>query len=191
MPVTCPTCQKQLANRRSLSTHKSRYHRNVERKSLSQIDNESQTDESESNKSYDTNTDEHAPPRSDYEIDESCLDDAIELAKRTETTCRQERTKQIKNANERTISIKNSMSHVKLIKLLCKGVLDGTIPLKHHHVVALKAIRGFVRKIAFAKIRNVKCYIEKEIGRDARCGDSNLKKLLRIVLPIIPSLFSE
>ena len=63
MPVTCPTCQKQLANRRSLSTHKSRYHRNVERKSVPQIDNESRTDESESSgKSYDVGVDQHDAP---------------------------------------------------------------------------------------------------------------------------------
>lgn len=88
-----------------------------------------------------------------------------------------------------SINLENAENHVKLIKLLCKSVLDGTIQLQPQHVDVLKPHRKFVRKIAQGRIKNVKAIVQKEALRIKQTRRSVLKTVLETVIPIIPSLF--
>ena len=83
----------------------------------------------------------------------------------------------------------NAVSHAKLIKLLGKAVLDGTIQLQPQHVAVLKPHGKFIRKIAYGRIKDVKATIKKEAKRIKHTGGSILKTVLETVLPILPALF--
>ena len=94
-----------------------------------------------------------------------------------------------RNPKTRPTTITNAADHAKLIKLLGKAVLDGTIQLQPQHVAILKPHGKFIRKIAHGRIKDVKATIRKEVRRAKQKGGSILKKVLDIVLPILPTLF--
>lgn len=89
----------------------------------------------------------------------------------------------------KSINLANAEKHAKLIKLLSKAILDGTIQLQSKHVRVLKPHGNFVRKIAHGKIKDVKVIIQKEARTIKKTGGSVLKTVLETVLSILPSLF--
>ena len=88
------------------------------------------------------------------------------------------------------INLTNAEKHVKLIKLLCKAVLNGTIQIQSQHVNILKPHGNFVRKIAEGGIKDVKAIIQKEALASKKTGRSVLKTFLETIIPILPSLFN-
>ena len=74
------------------------------------------------------------------------------------------------------------IDHVKLIKLLCKSLLNGTIPIEDQHVAILKPHAEFVRKVAHGEI--------KEIKKAIQDGGSIIQTVLKTVLPIISALIN-
>ena len=95
-----------------------------------------------------------------------------------------------KKRNEsKTINITNAANHAKLIKLLGKAVLDGTIQLQPQHVTVLKPHAKFIRKIAHGRIKDVKATIQNESRKLKQTGLSVLKTVLETVFPILPTLF--
>ena len=96
-------------------------------------------------------------------------------------------------ASKRTpkgINLTNAEKHVKLIKLLCKAVLNGTIQMQPQHVDILKPHGKFVRSIAEGGIKDGKVIIQKEVRRTKKTGGSVLKTFLETIIPILPSLFN-
>ena len=89
----------------------------------------------------------------------------------------------------KTINLKYAADHTKLIKLLCRTVLDGTIRLSPHHVAGLKPHGDFIRKIAYGEIKYVKLLIRKEARRTSQKRGPILKTVLETVRPILPDLF--
>ena len=88
------------------------------------------------------------------------------------------------------INLVNAEKHVKLIKLLCKAVLNGTIQMQPQHVAILKPHRNFVCNIAEGGIKDVKAIIQKEALASKKTGRSVLKTFLETIIPILPSLFN-
>ena len=88
------------------------------------------------------------------------------------------------------INLVNAEKHVKLIKLLCKAVLNGTIQMQPQHVAILKPHGNFVRNIAEGGIKDGKAIIQKEALASKKTGRSVLKTFLETIIPILPSLFN-
>ena len=78
--------------------------------------------------------------------------------------------------------VRNLADHAKLIKMLCKSILDGTIPLESHHVNALKLHKKFVRKIAYNTLNL------KEVRKIIQKNEKPLQTVLDIVVSILASL---
>ena len=74
------------------------------------------------------------------------------------------------------------IDHVKLMKLLCKSLLNGTIPMEDQHVATLKPHAEFIRKVAHGKIKETKEAIQD--------GGSIIQTVLKTVLPIISALIN-
>ena len=88
------------------------------------------------------------------------------------------------------INLANAEKHVKLIKLLCKAVLNGTIQMQPQQVDILKPHGNFVRNIAEGGIKDGKAIIQKEALASKKTGRSVLKTFLETIIPILPSLFN-
>ena len=80
------------------------------------------------------------------------------------------------------------VKHSKFVKLLCKSILDGTLKLHEQHIQLLKPIRGTVRNVANSTLRDTQRIIEREVRRDKN-GNSDLCKILKIIIPLINDLF--
>ena len=70
--------------------------------------------------------------------------------------------------------------HTKLIKTICKCILDGRIPLQPPHITKLKPHRKFIRNVADDNLNVAKKHIQT--------GGSILQTVLETVLPILPEL---
>ena len=72
------------------------------------------------------------------------------------------------------------VQHTKLIKTICKCILDGRITLEPHHITKIKPHRKFIRNVAHANLNVAKKHIQT--------GGSILQTVLETVLPILPEL---
>ena len=70
--------------------------------------------------------------------------------------------------------------HTKLIKTICKCILDGRIPLEPPHIVKLKPHRNFIRYVAHDNLNLAKKHIQT--------GGSIFQTVLKTVLPILSEL---
>ena len=70
--------------------------------------------------------------------------------------------------------------HTKLIKTICKCILDGRIPLESPHIAKLKPHRKFIRNVAHDNLNLAKNNIQT--------GGSILQTVLGTVLSILPEL---
>ena len=78
------------------------------------------------------------------------------------------------------ILIKNTPDMAKVLKVLCRYILNGTIKLQDKHVKKLKPHRQFIRKIASSPHSTIKTKVQK--------GGSILQSILNTVLPLLPVL---
>ena len=137
--------------------------------------------------------------RSEDESTDEQLDDSTS-SKRQRRTISQPKAKTLSSKRTRRstaskripkgINLVNAEKHVKLIKLLCKAVLNGTIQMQPQHVAILKPHRNFVCNIAEGGIKDVKAIIQKEALASKKTGRSVLKTFLETIIPILPSLFN-
>ena len=84
------------------------------------------------------------------------------------------------NKRSRSRSNGDLKQHTKLIKTVCKCILDGRIPLKPPHITKLKPHRKFIRNVAHGNIKEAKKHIQT--------GGSILQTVLKTVLPILSEL---
>ena len=70
--------------------------------------------------------------------------------------------------------------HIKLIKTICKCILDGRIPLEPPHIAKLKQHREVIRNVAYDNLNVAKEHIQT--------GGSILQTVFETVLPILPEL---
>ena len=70
--------------------------------------------------------------------------------------------------------------HTKLIKTICKCILDGRIPLEPLHITKIKPHRKFIRNVAYNNLNVAKKHIQT--------GGSILQTVLKTVLPILSKL---
>ena len=94
-------------------------------------------------------------------------------------SCRRYYPYQSNRSNTRNLQ---PIDHAKLMKLLCKSLLNGIIPMEDQHVATLKPHAEFVRKVAHGKIKETKEAIQD--------GGSIIQTVLKTVLPIISALIN-
>ena len=92
--------------------------------------------------------------------------------------------------NQNPINVNNAINHPKLIKIFCKAVLDGSVPLEKSHIDALKPYRETIRKIADGRPATRKKLIQSEVDRHNQTGESILNTILDRVLNLLPVLFN-
>lgn len=81
-----------------------------------------------------------------------------------------------------SIIIKNSPDKIiHVLRVLSKLTLDGSVPLKKHHLVKLKKHKNLIRKIAKSKGKETKKILNQN-------GGSFFKTVLTTLLPLIPML---
>lgn len=90
------------------------------------------------------------------------------------------------DSEHNTVNMNSAVAHAKLIKMLCKAVLNGTIP--PHCTHPLKPHATIIRKIAHGSIKDAEKTIRNEASKTYQKGGSILKTVLETILPIIPSL---
>lgn len=78
------------------------------------------------------------------------------------------------------VLIKNTPDMAKVLKVLCRYILNGTIKMQDKHVKKLKPHRKFIRKIASSAHSTIKTKVQK--------GGSILQTILNVVLPLLPAL---
>ena len=195
--IKCDLCDSSanFKNRRSLSAHKSKFHRNKTKidvrdsiREHSQPENESDLPDNESNSSnaVDSDTAENEsvsnhscksgkrsvsrntiakPKRTKTEYDSDPSDDDSDFSSYDETEPKQ-------------LNYDACSDNIKLLKVLCKSTLNGTIKLEDHHVQRLRPMKRIIGKIASENLRNTRKLVEKEITRDRVHGESNLCDIL-------------
>ena len=215
MAVPCPSCSRVFANKRNLASHKTRFHCSDEMKmGKDQLDSQSDQDlldnqSDETDEGYQTDENRLHVDKLEDEISQANSDEETSIIsrKRKGNSSHQQKVKKSRKGHEstskinhfvnlneqsnepKTVNIKNAADHTKLIKMLCKAVLDGTIRLPPHHIASLKPHAKFIRKIAHGKIKYGKMFIRKEVRRTKHKGGSILKTVLETVLPILTTLF--
>ena len=75
---------------------------------------------------------------------------------------------------------KDLKKHTKLVKTICKCILDGRIPLEPPHIAKLKPHSEVIWNVAYDNINVAKKHIQM--------GGSILQTVLETVLPILPEL---
>lgn len=92
--------------------------------------------------------------------------------------------------DKKDININKSIHHPNLFKGLCRGILDGSLPLSTTHMSALKRESYKVRKLAYGKVGDRKKLLKREVDRHTKTGGSILKTILDGVIMILPILFN-
>ena len=78
------------------------------------------------------------------------------------------------------IMLDNPPSLPKVMKHLCRYILNGKIKLEKRHITKLKPHRLLVRKISKGNHKSIKATMQK--------GGSIIQSIINTVLPLLPSL---
>ncbi len=95
----------------------------------------------------------------------------------------EERPKRLK------INIKNAACYPKIVKWMCKCILQGDIPMTNDQKKLLKPEKEIVRQIAEARVAQGQKLIHKQIWKHHKKGDSALGKLLEVVTSTLEAMF--
>ena len=87
------------------------------------------------------------------------------------------------------INIKNAACYPKIVKWMCKCILQGDIPMTNDQKKLLKPEREIVRQIAEARVAQAQKLIHKQIRKHHKKGDSALGKLLEVVTSTLEAMF--
>ena len=89
------------------------------------------------------------------------------------------------------ITTNNAINYPTLIQSLCKGILDGSIPLSKLYIDALKPKKAIVRKMAHGKIATTKRLILKDLQEQHQTGSSALKPVLDGTINCLRDIFNN
>ena len=133
--ITCSICNRNFKNRNSLRCHRSQFHRRNEK------DNDPDT------------TIEH-----DY-----WEDDASTISKPFDSTSTYEEEDMIDSpAQDLDLDHQILLNHPKFLKMICKGILNGSIPISEDLLSKLKTHAALIRDIAVIRIQRVKLLLDDQ-----------------------------
>ena len=90
--------------------------------------------------------------------------------------------------NRVKINIANAACYPKLIKMLCKCVLHGYIPVTKEQKKVLKSQRKIIRQIAKARVAQAQKLIHQQVRKHEETGDSIIAKLVAFTASAIDTL---
>ena len=179
----CSVCDKAFKTVQSLASHRYAYHKDTKGDTQSdtksaQSDNESTQSDNESV----TQLNYESPKRSrlSKQINKSTQAD-IESG----TDMEYERPKRL----SKQININTAVSFPKLVKYLCKFIIEGDLPLTKNHVKMLKPDACVIRQIAHGRVSERQKLIREQVLLHNETGDSALGKLLETAINILQTMF--
>ena len=138
--ITCSICNRHFKNRNSLRCHRSQFHRRNEK------DNDPDT------------TIEH----DDWE------DDASTISKPFDSTSTYEEEDMIDSpAQDLDLDHNILLNQPKFLKMICKGILNGSIPISEDLLSKLKTHAPMIRDIAVIRIQRMKLLLDDKASRDS------------------------
>ena len=138
--ITCSICNRHFKNRNSLRCHRSQFHRRNEK------DDDPDT------------TIEH----DDWE------DDASTISKPFDSTSTYEEEDMIDSpAQDLDLDHKILLNQPKFLKMICKGILNGSIPISEDLLSKLKTHAPMIRDIAVIRIQRMKLLLDDKASRDS------------------------
>ena len=138
--ITCSICNRHFKNRNSLRCHRSQFHRRNEK------DNDPDT------------TIEH-----DY-----WEDDASTISKPFDSTSTYEEEDMIDSpAQDLDLDHNILLNQPKFLKMICKGILNGSIPISEDLLSKLKTHAPMIRDIAVIRIQRMKLLLDDKASRDS------------------------
>ena len=138
--ITCSICNRHFKNRNSLRCHRSQFHRRNEK------DDDPDT------------TIEH----DDWE------DDASTISKPFDSTSTYEEEDMIDSpAQDLDLDHNILLNQPKFLKMICKGILNGSIPISEDLLSKLKTHAPMIRDIAAIRIQRMKLLLDDQASRDS------------------------
>ena len=138
--ITCSICNRHFKNRNSLRCHRSQFHRRNEK------DNDPDT------------TIEH-----DY-----WEDDASTISKPFDSTSTYEEEDMLDSpAQDLDLDHNILLNQPKFLKMICKGILNGSIPISEDLLSKLKTHAPMIRDIAAIRIQRMKLLLDDQASRDS------------------------
>ena len=140
--ITCSICNRHFKNRNSLRCHRSQFHRRNE-------------------KDDDPDT---AIEHDDWE------DDASTNSKPFDSTSTYEEEDMIDGSAQdksNDLDHKTLLNHPKFLKMICKGILNGSIPISEDLLSKLKTHAPMIRDIAVIRIQRMKLLLDDKASRDS------------------------
>ena len=138
--ITCSICNRHFKNRNSLRCHRSQFHRRNEK------DDDPDT------------TIEH----DDWE------DDASTISKPFDSTSTYEEEDMIDSpAQDLDLDHNILLNQPKFLKMICKGILNGSIPISEDLLSKLKTHAPMIRDIAVIRIQRMKLLLDDQASRDS------------------------
>ena len=174
----CDNCFKKYKNVKSLATHRYTFHKSNRRLS-DEVENVLINSTKKMRKIYDACKGQ--PSKKQDEV----LENSIKLSdnSRRGETGRQKRRASYKTyKNDFRDTDYNFDDYFKLIRMLCRCVLNRLILLEPDHVNLLKKHEEFIRDVAYQRIKEAKkTMLSKQYALDT---------VLRIIVPLLPQIFS-
>ena len=187
MMAYCSICDKTFKTIQSLASHRYVYHKagtESETKNVESVIESTQSD--------------GGSTRSDSE---SCSDMEYESPKRNRLSKQINRSTQsdIKSGTQlkykslkrltNKININTAASSPRLVKHLCKWIIEGDLPLTKKHIKILKPDAKVIREIAHGRVAEGQKLIHRQVLLHDETGDSALGKLLETAINILQMIF--
>ena len=173
----CSICDKAFKTVQSLASHRYAYHKDA--KGGTQAATKSIQSATKSAQS-DIATQLKNPKRLSKQVNESTQTDF-----ESDTDMEYERPKIL----TRQINIHTAASYPRLVKYLCKFIVEGDIPMTKKHVKVLKPEANVIRRIAHGRVSEGQNLIREQVRLHNKTGDSVLGKLLEIAINILQTMF--
>ena len=190
MSDICPFCLKLFKNSRSLSTHKSIYHKQTTNEPVS---DENLTEELPNSDEPSSGSDTEfykdiskTDSNSDLSTADSDTDSSVADSDTISYTDKDERAaKRIKLYDETTKHLNHDhcIDNVELIQELCKLVLYGSLTFQDNDINLLRRKKDTIRKMVDSQQS-----IEREIMEDEKFGESDLCPILTTIIKRVNDL---
>lgn len=140
--ITCSICNRHFKNHNSLRSHRSEFHRRNRKE-----DDQASTIEHDNLEDGVSVDYENSVSTSEYEDE-----DMIVCSAQNKTT---------------DFDLENLLEYPKFLKMICKGILNGSFPISKDLLTKLKAHAPFIRNIAVIRIKRLRHLLNNHASRDS------------------------
>ena len=186
----CDNCLKKYKNTKSLATHRYTFHNSKRRlsdevKNVIDIQRRQEGENIPINSTKKIRKIDDAPKAQPDKNQDEVIENSIKLSDNSrigEGRQQKRRSSYKTNKNDFRDDDYNFDDYFKLIRMLCKCILNRLIPLEKNHIILLKKHESFIRDVAYLQIKDAKkTMLSKQYALDV---------VLRIIVPLLPQIFS-